>query len=96
MFSFTKGRGLYQVLRIEEGFHSDVKSDSWRAFPPKCQVVLTMGGPLWLSSFVQDKEMDQVLLVTSSRHEDRLITMNRSYKTPSRISRTYPHMNVLL
>lgn len=61
MFSFTQNESFYQVLRIEEAFHSDKESDSWRRFPQGSQVLLTMGGPLWLSSFLQDKEMDQVL-----------------------------------
>lgn len=51
MFSFAMDHMFYQVLRIEEGGHIDKTSNSCREFPDESQVVLTMGGPLWLRSF---------------------------------------------
>jgi hypothetical protein len=51
MFSFAMNDMFYQVLRIEEGGHIDKTSNSCHEIFAKGQVVLTMGGPLWLRSF---------------------------------------------
>jgi hypothetical protein len=51
MFSFAMNDMFYQVLRIEEGSHIDKTSNSCHEIFAKGQVVLTMGGPLWLRSF---------------------------------------------
>jgi hypothetical protein len=65
MFSFAKDGIFYQILCIEEGYNLDEESDTRRPFPLESQVVLTMGGLLWLSSFVQDKTMLQVVSVAT-------------------------------
>jgi hypothetical protein len=61
-FAMARNRMSYQVLRIEEGGHTENNSNSCGGFPSKSQVVLTMGGPIWLSSFEQDhnEKTDQV------------------------------------
>ena len=51
MFSFAMNHMFYQVLRIEEGGRIDKTSNSCHEIFAQGQVVLTMGGPLWLRSF---------------------------------------------
>jgi hypothetical protein len=63
IFSFAKDGMFYQILRIEEGGHIEYTNhtngggdpqqtlNKSRELPANSQLLLTMGGPLWLRSF---------------------------------------------
>ncbi len=68
MLSYAENGTFYQILRIEEGGHTDHAenvdgvSRSCRCFPSSSQVVLTMGGPVWFRAFdPQDRVGDDNL-----------------------------------
>jgi hypothetical protein len=59
MFSFVKGGILYQIIRIEQAGSQDaIPLDQRAEFPTDCQIVLTIGSPVWFQSFRNEDRME--------------------------------------
>ncbi|ERF69363.1 hypothetical protein EPUS_09270 [Endocarpon pusillum Z07020] len=81
MFSFVMDGICYQVLRLEQGCRSDV--ERCPLFPSESQIVLKIGGPVWLESLAmagQQSDGSIVMDINDCSTEDCLRIWDKKHE----------------